>query len=68
MTAVAGVVHLAWIPVPFLFNWNLECTVAVVTALGLVILFLFYFLSVVSSYRKRVLLRDQDIRSKRRLI
>lgn len=68
MTVLALLVHLAWIPVPFLFNWAQEWMVAEVTTLGLVALFIIYFISVVSSYKKRVELRDQDMRSKRRLI
>ncbi|OXA52068.1 uncharacterized protein LOC110851941 [Folsomia candida] len=68
MSWLGLLVHWAWIPVPFLFGWALECKVVEVTSIGIVSIFIIYFISVVSSYRKRVLLRDQDMRSKRRLI
>jgi cbb3-type cytochrome oxidase subunit 3 len=68
MTVLALLVHLAWIPVPFLFHWSMEYMIVHVTTLGLVSLFIFYFICVVSNYRQRVKARDNDVRSKRRLI
>jgi ABC-type protease/lipase transport system fused ATPase/permease subunit len=68
MTILAFLVHLAWIPIPFLFHWSMEFMVVLVTIIGLVALFIFYFIFVVSNYRQRVRARETDIRSKRRLI
>jgi len=68
MTWLAFFVHLAWIPVPFIFHWAQEWMMAEVITLGVLALFIIYFICVVSSYRTRILIRDQDLRSKRRLI
>jgi len=68
MTVLALLVHLTWILVPFLFHWTMEYMIVHVTTLGLVSLFIFYFICVVANYRERVKARDNDVRSKRRLI
>ncbi|CAL8107358.1 unnamed protein product [Orchesella dallaii] len=72
MTFLSFFVHLAWIPIPFLFEWKLDRMVITVTFVSIASLVIFYSILCVISYRQWVLTEAQggysNSRAKRRLV